>query len=576
MITFNKGSRRLGAELPSLILLAILGVLIVLPLLFVALAALTSSAPTLDNLGSASLTLENFSRLADPRTLHAGLNSLLIGLGASALALVIGTALAFLCARTDVAGARFVYFIGMGPLFIPALVGAMAWSYLGGPSAGLINIGLRELGAGFSVNIYSLWGLIFVLAIYYAPYAFLLVHSALSLMNSELEEAALVHGGSLGRMLATVTLPLVTPAALGAGILIFALTVENFPVAEVIATPSGLDTLPTFIYRLMSAAPSRANDAATVAVVLTALLLVVTWVQHRIVSRRSYTTVTGKGVRPRRISLGPWRWPLTIACHLYFLVTVVLPLAALFVTALQTSPYLAKLSDLMNDGALTIDGISAILSATAFHRAVVNSIIVGVMVAVAGSGLSFAMSYVRYRTSTRLGGAIEYLAMAPLAIPAIVLGLGLLWTWLVVPIPIYGTIVVLAVAFLAVFIPQGYRGVSASILQVDRDLEDSAVTLGSGRTRAIAWVTLPLMRVGLTSTFILLLMLAMRELTVALFLYTSQTRLVSIAIFDDIENGAVRDAAATGLLYCVLIFLLAALSKYLGADSSAPDRPDAM
>src|SRR5690606_324935 len=110
--------------------------------------------------------------------------------------------------------------------------------------------------------------------------------------------------------------------------------------------------------------------------------------------------------------------------------------------------------------------------------------------------------------------------------------MGLLWTWLVMPIPLYGTLAVLVVAFLAVQSPQGFRGVASSILATDRDLEDSAVMLGATRTVAVARITVPLMKVGLLSTFLLLLMLSMRELTVPLFLYTSDTEILSIAIYD--------------------------------------------
>jgi iron(III) transport system permease protein len=159
--------------------------------------------------------------------------------------------------------------------------------------------------------------------------------------------------------------------------------------------------------------------------------------------------------------------------------------------------------------------------------------------------------------------------MLPLAIPAIVLGLGLLWTWLTLPIPVYGTLIVLVIACIAVFIPQGYRGVSSSIVQLDKDLEDSAIMLGARRPKAISFVTVPLLRVGLSSTFLLLLMLGMRELTAVLFLFTSDTRLLSIAIFDAYDNGSFQQAAELSLLYIVVIGILAVLARRLGAKDVA-------
>ncbi|MGW0179183.1 ABC transporter permease subunit, partial [Nocardia sp. NPDC003345] len=151
-----------------------------------------------------------------------------------------------------------------------------------------------------------------------------------------------------------------------------------------------------------------------------------------------------------------------------------------------------------------------------------------------------------------------------LAIPAVVLGMGLLWTWLVLPVPLYGTLAVLVVAFLAVQAPQGFRGVAASIMATDRDLEDSAVMLGAGRTRAVARITVPLMKVSLLSTFLLLLMLSMRELTVPLFLYTSETEILSIAIYDAFENGgALRQAAAMSVIYTAFMFVLSYIPRRL-------------
>jgi iron(III) transport system permease protein len=182
--------------------------------------------------------------------------------------------------------------------------------------------------------------------------------------------------------------------------------------------------------------------------------------------------------------------------------------------------------------------------------------------------LAVIVSYVVNRTKTPGRAGLGYVSMIPLAVPAIVLGLGLLWTWLLIPLPVYGTLVVMVIAFLAAQMPQGYQGASSGILQIHADLEDSAVMHGANRARAIWRVTAPLLRIPLTSTFLLLLMLSMRELTVPLFLFTTDTRLLSIVIFDDFENGILQSSAATSVLYCVLIFLLAYLARRFGASSN--------
>jgi iron(III) transport system permease protein len=532
---------------------------------FIVMGAFTDNAERESLFDFGNFTLDNFAVFGSTTARAALMSSAAVGVGASVVALAIGCLLAFLAARTNVPGRKFVYGIGIAPLFLPALVGALAWALLAGPATGYLNLALNAVGLPNLIDIYSFAGMIFVLGLYYAPYPFLMVHSALSLMNPDLEDAASLHGAKLSQMLRKVTFPLVMPAVIGSGILVFALTVENFPVAQVIGVPGGVDTLPTLIYRLMNASPARSNDAAAVAVVLTVLLVVVIGVQQKAMNRKEYTTVTGKGVRARRVPLRGWRIPAAAFAWLYFVLAVLLPVAALVVAALQTSPYVANIGQLMQPGALSLWGMGETLQSNEFHQVVINSVIVGVATAAIGTALCFALAYTRYRTKAPGRKLLEYLAMLPLAVPAIVLGLGLLWTWLALPIPIYGTLAVLVIAFVAVFIPQGYRGVSASIVQLDKDLEDSAVMLGARRHRAITFVTAPLLRVGLSSTFLLLMMLSMRELTAALFLFTSDTRLLSIAIFDAYDNGSFQSAAELSLLYCVVIAVLAVLARRFGS-----------
>lgn len=567
----GRPGRRLLRGRPSpatLTQLVLLVLIVVCPMFFIVMGAFTDKADRANLFDFGAFTLDNLGVLGTQSARHALVSSATVGIGSSVVALAIGCTLAFLSARTDVPGRKLIYGMGIAPLFLPSLVGALAWALLAGPATGYLNLALTAIGLPELIDVYSFAGMIFVLGLYYAPYPFLMVHSALSLMNPDLEDAASLHGASLTKMLRTVTFPMVMPAVTGSAILVFALTIENFAVAQVIGVPGGVDTLPTLIYRLMNAAPARTNDAAAVAVVLTILLIITVAFQQRATGGKAYTTVSGKGVRARQVPLRGWRWPAAAMAWLYFVLAVVLPLVALAIQSIQTSPYLADLGQLFRPGSVSLWGIAETLRDADFHEVVVNSVIVGVATAAIGTAFCFTLAYTRYRTSSPGRSLLEYIAMLPLAVPAIVLGLGLLWTWLSLPIPIYGTLAVLVVAFIAVFLPQGYRGVSSSIIQLDRDLEDSAVMLGAKRYQAIKAVTVPLLRIGLSSTFLLLLMLSMRELTAALFLYTSDTRLLSIAIFDAYDNGSIQSAAELSLLYCVVIAVLAMLSRRLGAKES--------
>jgi iron(III) transport system permease protein len=564
----RRATAPLRTRLLGLPLLVLIAFLVLVPVGFILLAAFSSDVPRPGSTGL-EFTFDNLRVLAADGVTAAVMNSLVIAIGATALALVIGGALAFVTARTNVRARGFLYLIGLMPLFLPSYVGALAWSILASPGAGLINVGFRDLGiTGPVVDVYSYAGVIVVMAMYYAPYAFLMIHSSMALMNPDLEDAAGVHGSPTWRALRSVTLPLSLPAILGSGLLIFVLVFENFPVSQVLATPGGIDTLPTFIYKLMNTTPSRGNEAAVVAILLVAVVVLMTWLQRRFLASRSFTTVSGKGVKARTIALGRWRTPVLLAALTYFLLSIVLPLLALLLSAVRSSPYMRSFTSLADPGAIDITSFAAAVTSDGFLGATTNSVVVSVAAAAIGTAVAFAVAYVVYRTRSWGKGALEGVSMVPLAIPHVVLGIGLLWTWLVLPVPVYGTLWVLIIGFLVVQMPQGFRGIASSIRSLDRDLEDSAVMLGARRTRAVAWITLPLLRVSVLSTFLLLLMLSMRELTVPLFLYTTDTEILSIAIYDQFENGgALREASATALVYCAIMFLLSYLPRRFGAGS---------
>jgi iron(III) transport system permease protein len=249
----------------------------------------------------------------------------------------------------------------------------------------------------------------------------------------------------------------------------------------------------------------------------------------------------------------------------YFLVSIALPMLALLVTAMQESPFFSTIAQLIQPGALSLGRLWTTLQSLDFHVGLRNSIIVSVLAAGFGTLLSFLASYIRHRSISGCRGLIDFIAMTPLAIPSIVMGMGLLWTWLLIPIPVYGTVWVLVIACIAVFFPQGYQGISASILQIGNDLEDSAVLLGARRARAVRTITVPLMRVGITSTFLLFLMMSMRELSAVIFLFTSDTRILSIMVFENFENGQIQAAAAVSVYYCVVIACIAILGQVLGS-----------
>lgn len=560
-------ARVLRRSIPNFLLIAVLVVLVVMPLLLLLYASLSDTLPRPGSV-LGNFTFAHYTTLLNPANVDAMQNSLVTATGGTALALFFGGATAWFAARTDVPARWMVQLSGIMPLFVSSLVGALAWSLLLSPRAGYLNILLEPLNLPFTLNIYSVWGIIFVFGIYYAPYAFLLIYSALSLMNPELEEAARVHGASDLTTARIVTFPLVKPAVLAATLLTFALTIENFPVPTLLGTPGGVVTLPSFIYRLMNMAPPRANQAAAIGMLLLVGLAVVIYIQRWILAKRSYTTVTGKGFRPRKIALGMWRWPAFAFCALYVLLAVVLPFLALGLMATRSSPFIAGPAALFDLSELGLGTFKDVWSYAPFEVGIKNSLITGVLAALFGGMLHLFMAFIVHRTKMAGRGALEYFAVMPVVVPAIVLGLGMLWTWFLLPFPIYGTLAILVIAFSVRFMPQGFSSISTSLQQVHPDLEESAQVAGAGRVRSAIEVTMPLIRSSIISAMLLLLILSMRELSAAIFLFTSDTRVLSIVIFDFWDSGLFGRAAAASLIYSgVLAVVAIGARRYLGAST---------
>lgn len=554
---------------PMIFMIAVLSLLVIAPIGMLIYAALIDVTPrpghtfSLDN-----FTTSNFAYMFSPSTRVAAFNSLIIATFGTALSLGWGGALAWLAARTNVPGRPLVQLAGIVPMFMSPLVGALAWSFIASPGrSSYLNLLLGDLGFDATASIYSLPGIIFVFGLYYTPYTFLFLYSALTLMNPELEEVARVHGATHRKTATFVTFPLVTPAILGSFLLTFVLIIENFPVPTVLGLPAQIDTLPSFIYRLMSAAPARANEAAAVGLMLMIVMSVVIFVQRKLVTAREYATVTGKGFRPREIELGKWRWPAFGLVAVYIFLAVILPFFALFQMALRPHSFLDGFMDLFDFSVFTTRHFTAVLDYAPFQIGIRNSLIAGVLTAVVGGALHLMMSYMVYRGKSPGRQAIEYIAMLPLAAPALVLGMGFLWTWILLPIPLYGTLWILVMAFTVRFMPQGFRSLSSSILQVHRDLEESAFVSGAGRVRTTVEVTMPLIRSGVISTMVLLLILSMRELSAAIFLFTSGTRVLSVVVFDLWYSGVLARAAAVSLIYSgVLMIIVLFARRYLGVQ----------
>jgi iron(III) transport system permease protein len=536
----------------SAALFGVLGILIVLPLVMVVYTSVIDVVPFSGD-RPAAFTLANFRDVWSEEFFIALGNTVIVSAGGTVVAMFFGCGLAWLAARSDVPWKPLVHLSGVMPLFVSLLVAAVTWSLLGAGFSGYLNIIFRSLGLPLGIEMRSLAGIAAVEGFYYAPYAYIFLHGALSLVHPDLEEAAAVHGASMTRTLRMVSFPLVKPALIGSTLLIFVLIAEDFPVPQILGGPVGIETLSMRIYNLMTRVPSHPNQASALSVVLTVAVWVLIYTQRRILGTRDYRTVTGKGMQPRIVSLGRWRWPAAGFAALYAFVAIGLPIWALLQGALRANLFIPNAAAFLDFSQFSLQNIVAAATSIAVRDGLYNSVVAGLLTAAFGSVFFFLLAYVVNRTDLPGRRWLEYIAMVPLALPAIVLALGILWTWVPVPLPIYGSIAILVIAFLARFTPQGFRAISSTVGQIHDDLEHAAQVAGATRWQTIRLVTLPLVRGGVAAAAFLLFVLSLREVSASLFLYTTRTRVISIVLLESYDNGMWSNVASISLLYTVLL-----------------------
>jgi iron(III) transport system permease protein len=325
--------------------------------------------------------------------------------------------------------------------------------------------------------------------------------------------------------------------------------------------PGRIDTLPSTAYRLMNFTPSRATEAAAIGVLLIILMGLLLVAQSRLVARRDFATARGKGLRTARVRLGLLRWPAFFLVVFYAFLAVVLPFFALSQMALRRNRYMSSVQEIFLTFDYTIQPLIDLFDYEPFTLGMRNSLLTGFGTAIAGTALYLVMVYRHQRTASKRRHLLEIVAMMPLATPALILGLGFLWTWYLLPLPLYGTLWILILAYVVRFMPQGFRNLSASIAQIHPELEESAWVCGATKSRTAAAVTFPLMRTSIASTMLILFVLAFRELSAAIFLFTSRTRVVAIVIYDLWEAGNIRGSASVSILYSIVLLFVAIFAR---------------
>ena len=550
-------------------ILAILAFLVVYPVIMLVLGALTDTNPVIDGFGKFRPSIENFVNvLSNPNVGNALLNSLIACAAGTALAVVIGLFFSWIVVRTDTPFKGFLAAVSMIPLFVPPLVAGIAWVILGSPKTGLINTLFKWCNLDWRVDFYTMSGLIFVFGIYYAPYVYMFTAPALRNMDPSLEEASEVAGASALSTMLWVTFPLIAPAIISGTLLSFVVMLGIYGIPAALGAPANLSLLTTYIFKLTAWSPPLYNVAAAVSIILMFVTGLFVWLQQKVVSGRSYTTVAGKAFRPRSLKLGPWRWLTLALAVIYLFVVVVLPTLALLIAAFRKFMFIRDVAGLVDPAQYSLVHFNSVLDNPLTLRSIWNTVKVGVITAVAGGTLSFAIGYTIHRTKVSGRRTIDLLSTLPVAIPGLVIGVAYLWAWIGLPGGLYGTIWILALAFVARFVPDTVKALSTSFLQIHRELEEAAWISGRGMLSTIRTIVLPLARPGVIAAMTLLFVLSIRELGSSLFLYSSDTTVMAVLLLDYYEGGNIGKAAAFSLIQTILLAVMIGVANMMSGGAT--------
>ncbi len=513
----------------------------------------------------AQYTLENFrAAYLSPDNARLFLNSLEFAVGAAALSLVVGTSLAWMNERTNTPFKALFFALAIVPLVIPGILFTVSWIMLASPKIGLVNLVLRKLfdtDAVF-VDVYSMAGMIWVDGLHYSPMAFLLMTAAFRAMDPALEEQAAMSGASLAQVAGRITLKLAWPAALGSLLILFVRAIESFEVPALLGLPVGINVYTASIYQAIHQYPSQTGLAAAYAVILLLVTSLGVYAHSRLASEGArFATVTGKGFRPRAIDLGRWRYLTAAIFILYFVVIVLLPFLVLLWSSTQkfySAPSWAAL------GRVSLDSYRAVLDHPQFAATVWNSLVLALASATTVMLLSAVIAWIVVRGRVPGRWLLDNLSSLPLVFPGLVLGLAIMVCYLTIDIGIYGTLWIMLVAYVTRFLPYGMRYNSASMLQIHRELEESAAMSGASWSMSFRRVVLPLLKPGLLAGFIYVLIVSIRELASSILLYSPGSEVVSIMIWELWQNGQYVELSALGVMLIVALFALVMLAQLVG------------
>ncbi len=554
-----------GGGIVFVCLVVVLVYQVLLPFLLIIWTSLKVAHPGDPEFLELSFTTANYFRAFAIREFwEASLNTFYFASVSTLLSFVLGTFLAWTVVRTNTPLAQLIGMITLGRIIIPGVIITISWILLASPSIGILNYFITETtGVRRFLNIYSFWGMVWVQSLEMAPLAYLLMSAAFQSTDPRLEEASAIAGAGAWSTFYRVSLPLILPATAASALLLFIQTVESFEVPLLLGGRARVPVYTTEVYFNTARTPTDWGLASTYSMMLLVLSMALLFVYFRLVRHTErYQTITGKDFKPRRIDLGAWRY-LTCALSLLlvFLITG-LPFIMMLYASLMPRfqpPTLEALRDvtLVNYRTLLADWNYSV-------RPLWNSTLLGVGSASVVMLLVAAISYFVNKSRVRSRKILDFLGFAPIALPSVVLGTAFLWFYLLVPLPVIGSLSIIGLAYLTRYRPYALRFVSTSMVQIHTELEEAAAVAGGTWWKNLYRIYLPLLRPGLMAGWFWVMVHAYRELTIALMLARSRNRTAAVIIFDLWSNGSFPQLSAFGVLMFVILIVLVSVGQTVG------------
>jgi iron(III) transport system permease protein len=543
---------KIDLSVPLLLAFAgLLCVLIILPISWLVVYSLSEIDPATK---ARVFTLAQFrTLLSDPDFVDPLMTTVIVAFSSSAACCLVAAPMGWLVARTDLPMTNVIRALVTASFVTPPFLGAIAWEILAAPNSGLLNKLYRTVtGAemdAYLFNIYSMPGLIFVIACYTFPYVFVLVANALDRIPGDLEDASSILGGGTWTTARRVTIPLVLPALLAGALVAFLQAMILFGSPAILALPAGFHTMTTKIWSLFQY-PPKPELAAAASLPLLFLTVMLLRGQKMILGRKGYSIVGGKSGEPRLIRLGWFVVPAMIFVLAVLMLPVFLPYFALFNAAFApiATTLLTPANFTMKNFYFTFFELSST------QLALKNTFILGAAAATIGTVLALVISYATERKAVTGYRVLGFLATAPLAIPGIVLGVGLFLAYTRPPFVLFGTLWVLLIAYITIELPAAYQQLQSAFRAVHPELEDASRILGATRLQSLGHVTAPLLRTSVLATWCFIFVSTIRELSAAIMLFTSETKVISVLIFDLKESGELGAISILGLSMLILTF----------------------